>query len=79
MKPPIVVRDLAERLKEKPFKLIADLMGLNVFANVNQAIDEVVAQKICAKYGYRFEVEKRERGAGQVLAPILKVEEEVEV
>jgi translation initiation factor IF-2 len=78
MKPPIVVRDLAERLKEKPFKLIADLMSLNVFANVNQAIDEVVAQKICAKYGRRFEVEKRERGAGQVHAPIRKVEEEVE-
>ncbi len=78
MKPPIVVRDLAERLKEKPFKLIADLMSLNVFANVNQAIDEVVAQKICAKYGYRFEVEKRERGAGQVHAPVRKIEEEVE-
>ena len=78
MNPPIVVRDLAERLKEKPFKLIADLMGLNVFANVNQAIDEVVAQKICAKYGYRFEVEKRERGAGQVHAPVRKVEEEIE-
>ena len=40
MKPPIVVRDLAERLKKKPFQLIADLMELNVFANVNQAIDE---------------------------------------
>ena len=78
MKPPIVVRDLADRLKEKPFKLIADLMSLNVFANVNQAIDEVVAQKICAKYGRRFEVEKRERGAGQVHAPVRKVEEEVE-
>src|SRR5690606_37411767 len=66
MKPPIVVRDLAERLQKKPFQLIADLMSQNVFANVNQAIDEVVAQKICAKYGFRFEVEKRERGAGIV-------------
>ena len=78
MKPPIVVRDLAERLQAKPFKLIADLMALNVFANVNQAIDEVVAQKICAKYGFRFEVEKRERGGGIVHAPIRKVEDEVE-
>jgi translation initiation factor IF-2 len=78
MKPPIIVRDLAERLRKKPFQLIADLMGLNVFANVNQAIDELVAQKICAKYGFRFEVEKRERGAGQVHAPIRKIEEDIE-
>jgi translation initiation factor IF-2 len=78
MKPPIIVRDLAERLQKKPFQLIADLMKENVFANVNQAIDEIVAQKICARYGFRFEVEKRERGAGLVHAPIRKVEEEVE-
>ena len=62
IKPPIVVRELAEQLKQKPFKIIADLMELGVFANVNQAIDEKVAQRICAKYGFRFEVEKRERG-----------------
>jgi translation initiation factor IF-2 len=68
IKPPIVVRELAEQLKQKPFKIIADLMGSGVFANVNQAIDEAVAQKICAQYGYRFEVEKRERGSGLVHA-----------
>ena len=64
IKPPIVVRDLADQLKQKPFKIIADLIELGVFATVNQAIDEGVAQKICAKYGFRFEVEKRDRGAG---------------
>lgn len=78
LKPPIVVRELAEKLNKKPFQLIADLMALSVFANVNQAIDEVVAQKICAKYGFRFEVEKRERGGGIVHAPVRKVEEDVE-
>lgn len=77
MKPPIVVRDLAERLQKKPFQLIADLMSFNVFANVNQAIDELVAQKICAKYGFRFEVEKRERGGGQVHAPVRKSEPDI--
>ncbi len=66
IKPPIVVRDLAEQLKQKPFKIIADLMESGVFASVNQAIDEKVAQRICAKYGFRFEVEKRERGSGLV-------------
>ncbi len=74
LKPPIIVRDLAEKLQKKPFQLIADLMQLNVFANVNQAVDEVIAQKLCAKYGFRFEVEKRERGGGLVHAPVRKVE-----
>jgi len=64
IKPPIVVRDLAEQLKQKPFKVIADLMEMGVLASVNQPIDEALAQKVCAKYGFRFEVEKRDRGAG---------------
>ena len=78
IKPPIVVRELADQLKQKPFKIIADLMESGVFANVNQAIDETVAQRICAKYGFRFEVEKRERGSGLVHAPVKLVELDVE-
>ncbi len=78
VKPPIIVRDLAEQLKRKPFQIIADLMEVGVFANVNQSIEEEVAKKICAKYGFRFEVEKRERGGGIVHAPIKKVELDVE-
>jgi translation initiation factor IF-2 len=78
IKPPIVVRDLAEQLKQKPFKIIADLMEAGVFASVNQAIDEKVAQRICAKYGFRFEVEKRERGSGLVHTPIKTLELDVE-
>ena len=78
IKPPIVVRELAVQLNQKPFKIIADLMELGVFANVNQAIDEKIAQQICAKYGFRFEVEKRERGGGAVHAPIKKVELDIE-
>lgn len=69
LKSPVIVRDLAEKLGRKPFQLIADLMELNVFANVNQAIDEPTAQRLSAKYGFRFEVEKREKGGGQVHAP----------
>jgi translation initiation factor IF-2 len=78
IKPPIVVRELAAQLKQKPFKIIADLMELGVFANVNQAIDEKIAQQLCAKYGFRFEVEKRERGGGVVHATEKKVELDVE-
>jgi translation initiation factor IF-2 len=78
IKPPIVVRELAEQLKRKPFQLIADLMTLGVFANVNQAIEEDVADRICANYGFKFEVEKRERGGSGVHAPAKVVELDVE-
>ncbi len=74
MKPPIVVRDLAEQMKRKPFQLIADLMQMGIFANVNQAVDETVAIKLCAKHGFKFEVEKRAKGEGQVHAVVKKVE-----
>ena len=47
-------------------------------ATVNQAIDEKIAQQICAKYGFRFEVEKRERGGGIVHAIEKKVELDIE-
>ncbi len=78
MKPPVIVRELAERLKRKPFQLIADLMELGVFANVNQAVDETIAQRLCAKHGFRFETEKRDRGGGQVHAPVKKIELDAE-
>jgi translation initiation factor IF-2 len=78
IKPPIVVRELAAQLKQKPFKIIADLMGLNVFATVNQAIDEKIAQQLCAKYGFRFEVEKRAKGEGVVHAIEKKIELDIE-
>ena len=83
IKPPIGVRDLAVALKQKPFKIIADLMESGVFASVNQTIDEAITLRICAKYGFRFEVEKRERGGGTVHATakapeIIDIEDKLE-
>jgi translation initiation factor IF-2 len=79
LKPPIVVRDLAEQLKRKPFQLIADLMELGVFATVNQAIDEPIAQRLCAKHGFRFELEKRNKlSEAMVHAPPKPVELDTE-
>ena len=63
LKPPIMVRELAEAIKRKPFQLIADLMQLGVFANVNQAVDEPTAKQLCAKNGFKFEAKKRQRDA----------------
>lgn len=64
MKPPIVVKELATRLGCKSFQLIHELMEMNIFATLNQVIEEDVARKICEKRGFTFNVEKREKGAG---------------
>jgi translation initiation factor IF-2 len=74
LKPPIIVRDLAERMGVKAYRILHDLMELNVFTNLNQSIDEKIAQFLASRHGFRFEVERREKGAGQVHAPIRKVE-----
>jgi translation initiation factor IF-2 len=74
LKPPFIVRDLAEQLKRKPFQLIADLMEMGVFATVNQSIEEEIAQQLCAKHGYRFNAERREKGGGVIHAPLKRVE-----
>jgi len=78
LKPPIIVRDLAEKIGVKAYRILHDLMELGVFANLNQSIEERVAQYIAARHGFRFEVERREKGAGQVHAPVKKVELDVE-
>ena len=66
IKPPIIVRALADALKQKPFAIIAELMKLRVMATVNQSIDEKIAQQVCAHYGFKFEAEKRAKGEGIV-------------
>jgi translation initiation factor IF-2 len=64
LKPPVAVRDLANALGLKPFEVIRDLMGMNIFVNLNQTIDVEVASAVCKRHGFTFEREKRERGAG---------------
>lgn len=69
LRPPIVVRDLAEKMGRRPFQLIADLMQMGVFATVTQTIDAEVAAKICFKNGFKFETEKRDKAAHVVNVP----------
>ncbi|NLH74924.1 MAG: translation initiation factor IF-2 [Verrucomicrobia bacterium] len=64
LKPPVTVRSLAEALKKKPFQVIADLMEMGVFATVNQTVDPDDAQRVCAKYNFRFKLERRQEGGG---------------
>jgi len=71
IKPPIIVRDLAQQIGLKPFQLIHDLMDMNIFAAINHTIEPDVAAAICKKHGYTFEVEKREKGAGVHTRPVV--------
>ncbi len=73
IKPPIIVKELAERMGLKPFKIIQDLLQLDVFVNPNQSVEPDVAAALCEKHGFVFEKEKREKGGG-----VHKVEEVVE-
>jgi len=78
IKPPIIVRALAEALKQKPFSIIAELMKLRVMATVNQSIDEKIAAQVAAHFGFRFEAEKRAKGEGMVHQQERKVELDVD-
>ncbi len=57
------------RIGIRPHVLLAELMEMNVFANLNETIGEDIARKICERHGFIFELEKRERGAGSIHAP----------
>ncbi|MSU31741.1 MAG: translation initiation factor IF-2 [Pedosphaera sp.] len=69
MRPPILVRELAEKMGKKPFQVIGDLMQMGVFATVTQTIEPEAAIKICAKHGIRFETEKRDKASHVVNIP----------
>jgi translation initiation factor IF-2 len=71
IKPPIIVRELAQQIGLKPFQLIHDLMDMNIFAAINHTIEPDIASAICKKHGYTFEVEKREKGAGVHTRPVV--------
>ena len=86
IKPPIIVKELASQLGLKPHQLIAELMALNIFANVNQTVEPDIATQVCAKHGFVFEMERREKGGGvhkveQVVVapppPVIEKEEEL--
>lgn len=84
LKPPILVKDLAEKMGIKTFKIISDLIPFKIFGNADKAIDIEIAEKICEKHGYKLEREKREKGAGVhkveevIVEPVAQVVEELE-
>src|SRR5688572_14955871 len=87
IKPPIVVKDLAQQLGVKNFQLIKELMDdFQIFANPNLTVEPDIATQICQKHGFVFEMERREKGGGvhkveQVVVapppPVIEKEEEL--
>jgi len=55
IKLPVSVKNLADKISVSPQALIKELMGMNIFANINQFIGEEDAQAVGKKFGYRIE------------------------
>ncbi len=68
-KAPVSVADLAAMMSLKPFKLIAELLPMGVFANPATLLESDQIAALCEKHGYTYKREKREKGAG-VKAPV---------
>ncbi len=54
IKTPITVGDLAFRIQEKANAVLKILMGMGMFANINQNLGEDIARKICEAFGYNL-------------------------
>ncbi len=64
LKTSITVKDLAPLIGIKPFQVIADLMALQIFANINQALELDTVAKLCDKHGFVLEREKKDTSKG---------------
>jgi len=51
---PISVKDLSTQLKISASELIGKLITLNIFATINQFLDEETTKKILSEYGYVY-------------------------
>ena len=66
VKSPIIVKNLAEEMKKQPNEIISALIGMGVFASINQSVPEDKASEICAKFGYKLEIDKRHKAEHDV-------------
>ena len=61
LKPPFIVKHVAESLDIKPNKLITELMQMGVLAAINQSIDQAKVEALCESRGLSLVVDKREK------------------
>ena len=64
LKTSITVKELAPLIGIKPFQVIADLMSLQIFANINQTLELDTVAKLCEKHGFVLEREKKDTSKG---------------
>jgi translation initiation factor IF-2 len=64
LKASITVKELAPLIGIKPFQVIADLMALQIFANINQTLELDTVAKLCDKHGFLLEREKKDTSKG---------------
>lgn len=51
---PVIVKDLAVKLQEKPSVLIKTLMDMRVMAGINHTLQEETVSRVCEKFGYKI-------------------------
>lgn len=59
IKPPIVVKQLADAMGKKPNELVSALISMNILASINQTLEPEVAKKLCAKFGFDLVLDRR--------------------
>ncbi|MCF7848882.1 MAG: translation initiation factor IF-2 [Kiritimatiellales bacterium] len=72
----ISVKDLAEKLGMKSNKVIAELMGMNIFASINQEVDLKVAKAIGEKHGFTIEKEEKKKPVAAAPKTKIKIEKD---
>ncbi|OGW84208.1 MAG: hypothetical protein A3C47_06215 [Omnitrophica bacterium RIFCSPHIGHO2_02_FULL_51_18] len=58
LRTPITVKDLADGLTVRPSDLIARLIKIGIFANINQSVNFDVAKKVAQEYSVELEEQK---------------------
>ncbi len=61
IKPPVVVKALADAMGKKPNEVISALMMMNVLASINQTVDVEIAQKVAQKFGFTLVADRRDK------------------
>ena len=74
----IVVKDFADQLGMRPNQVIAELMGMNVLASINERIETSIARKLAEKHGFVVELDKKAEHKPVTRKGTVEVEEEDE-
>lgn len=61
LKPPVIVKKLAEEMDQKPNEIISQLISMGVFASINQAVPEDKVEELCRKFGFELILDKRHK------------------